>query len=109
MESNEFANRMSEAHADATTPSKGKRNPPRNPIIGQARADEWDRKIDGIIFDLDILAEKQSTMTLNQEVNRTVIQSALKWILIRDIIIILLLVMMGGLVGFNTMQLWGWG
>lgn len=81
-------------------PKKG--NPPVNPIIGQKRADKWDKQIGGIVMDIDVLTARQAA-------NAVKLDSMMRWVLIRDLIVILILLVIGVIVGFNTTQLWGWG
>jgi hypothetical protein len=82
--------------------------PPRNIIVPKKKVDEWDetfgrveKKVDGLILDLD-------AGRLKQDAVYDEIRAIARWAAIRDIIIILLLVMIGAVIGFNTTQLWGW-
>jgi hypothetical protein len=113
MEKELMGNLLREAFDPQSESSEGlnPRNPttpPRNPIVPKRKVDEWDetfarkeKKIDGLILDLD-------AGRLKQDAVYDEIRAIARWAAIRDSIIILLLVMIGAVVGFNTSQLWGW-
>lgn len=89
--------------------------PPQNPIIPKKKAAEWDetftrleQKLDGLIVDGDAHASRLEAGLATQLLMEAKIASLTRQILWRDIAIILMLVILGIIVGFNTMRLWGW-
>jgi hypothetical protein len=99
---------MQAGNTEATIRKAEPRKPPANVIVPQKKSEKWDTQIDGLVVDMDIVAQRTSDIQLRLIQLEATIRAAVRWNTIRDIIMILIAVLITAMVGFNTMNLWGW-